>query len=221
MLVFRSFATGQGRGTPRAKHATAACGPPRTPTRRPWPLVWDAPEARGVGHAVTNACHPPIPSTRSFSRFVVRLFSACGLAVAARSRSSRSSRVLGRTSALRPPTADRRRCRRRSSFRTRRGHAHGASVHRAHTPAHTRLEASYRHTPRRLPRSLRSRIRARNSTRVRSPRARGLRTRATSDLMRLTTCAPFPHSYTLAMPPDRGRLRHAPRPRREHGLVAA
>ena len=137
-------------------------------------------------------------------------------AAAARLRGSSVGRA---PSDRRPP--DCRRCRRRSSFRTRRGHAHGASVHRAHTPAHTRLEASYRHTPRRLPRSLRSRIRARNSTKVRSPRARGLRTRATSDLMRLTTCAPFPHSYTLAMPPDRGGLRHAPRPRREYGLVAA
>ena len=145
------------------------------------------------------------------------------LRAAAQPRSAPSSRVvLGRTSALRPPAADRGRCRRISSSRTRRGHAHGASVHRAHTHAspHPRLEAGYRHTHRRLPRSLRSRIRARSSTKVHGPRARGLRTRATSDLVRLTTCSP-PHSYTLAMPPDRGRLRHAPRPRREHGLVAA
>ena len=100
--------------------------------------------------------------------------------------------------------------------RPRRERASGAHT-RQPTPS---LEAGYRHTHRRLPRSLRSRIRARSSTKVHGPRARGLRTRATSDLVRLTTCSP-PHSYTLAMPPDRGRLRHAPRPRREHGLVAA
>ena len=102
MLVFRSFATGQGRGTPRAKHATAACGPPRTPTRRPWPLVWDAPEARGVGHAVTNACHPPITRIRCqvIQRVVwlsLRAAAALGL---------RGSSVGRAPSDRRPPTAD-------------------------------------------------------------------------------------------------------------------
>ena len=130
-------------------------------------------------------------------------------------RGARSDEALG------PPTADRRRCRHRSSFRIRCAHAHGASVHRAHAPRmHSGFEATLLTQPAASPRSLRSRTRARNLTKVRGPRARGLWTRAMPDLVRLTTC-PRLHSHTLAMPADRGRLRHAPRPRREHGLVAA
>ena len=99
--------------------------------------------------------------------------------------------------------------------RPRRERASGAR------PAHALgFEATLLTQPAASPRSLRSRTRARNLTKVRGPLARGLWTRATSDLVRLTTCPP-PHSHTLAMPADRGRLRHAPRPRREHGLVAA
>ena len=99
--------------------------------------------------------------------------------------------------------------------RPRRERASGAR------PAHALgFEATLLTQPAASPRSLRSRTRARNLTKVRGPRARGLWTRAMPDLVRLTTC-PRLHSHTLAMPADRGRLRHAPRPRREHGLVAA
>ena len=78
----------------------------------------------------------------------------------------RRRRLLGRT---RP---HRRRCRRRSSFRTRYDRAHCTNLHRVDTPAHPWLEAAV--APCRLLRSLRSRIQARSSTRVRASRARSV-----------------------------------------------